>query len=134
MQNPCFKRRSFSDEFSLSLDDDLVVLAVDRRLRRELPDARLLLTVHDELVLEVADDGPGIPAPERQQVLERFYRLDSSRSTPGAGLGLSLVTAVAELHQARLELLDNAPGLAPGDLIRARIDRADEHDLFGEPA
>jgi signal transduction histidine kinase len=61
--------------------------------------------------LVVADNGPGIPEAEREKALERFYRLDSSRSTPGAGLGLSLVAVVVELHQARLELLDNDPGL-----------------------
>jgi signal transduction histidine kinase len=64
-----------------------------------------------EILLAVADNGPGIPATERDRVLERFYRLDSSRSKPGAGLGLSLVAAVAELHQARLELQDDEPGL-----------------------
>lgn len=59
----------------------------------------------------VADRGPGIPAEEREPVLRRFYRLDRSRSTPGTGLGLALVKAVAELHGARLTLSDNAPGL-----------------------
>jgi len=63
------------------------------------------------ILLAVADNGPGIPAADRDRVLERFYRLDSSRSRPGAGLGLSLVAAVAELHQSRLELQDNQPGL-----------------------
>jgi signal transduction histidine kinase len=67
--------------------------------------------VGQEIRLVVADSGPGIPEAEREKVLERFYRLDSSRSTPGAGLGLSLVAVVADLHQARLELLDNDPGL-----------------------
>jgi len=61
--------------------------------------------------LVVADNGPGIAMAEREKVLERFYRVDSSRTTPGAGLGLSLVAAVAELHQARLVLDDNQPGL-----------------------
>lgn len=61
--------------------------------------------------LTVADDGPGIPSDQRDRVLERFYRLDSSRTTPGAGLGLSLVAAVAELHEARLVLSDDEPGL-----------------------
>lgn len=63
------------------------------------------------LLLTVSDNGPGIPDDERERVLERFHRLDSSRSTPGAGLGLSLVAAVAELHQIRLDLQDNSPGL-----------------------
>jgi signal transduction histidine kinase len=61
--------------------------------------------------VSVADDGPGIPDDERQQVFKRFYRLERSRHTPGNGLGLSLVAAVARLHGARIEMLDNAPGL-----------------------
>ena len=61
--------------------------------------------------IEVSDGGPGIPAEERERVLNRFVRLESSRSTPGSGLGLSLVAAVAKLHQATLTLEDNAPGL-----------------------
>ena len=59
----------------------------------------------------VADDGPGIPAHERQHVFKRFYRLERSRRTAGNGLGLSLVAAVARLHRARIEMEDNAPGL-----------------------
>jgi signal transduction histidine kinase len=59
----------------------------------------------------VSDSGPGIPAQYRQAVLQRFYRLDRSRSTPGSGLGLSLVSAVASLHDATLALEDNEPGL-----------------------
>ena len=62
-------------------------------------------------VISIADDGPGIPAREYEQVFKRFYRLEHSRYTPGNGLGLSLVAAVAHLHGARIEMLDNAPGL-----------------------
>jgi signal transduction histidine kinase len=62
-------------------------------------------------VITVADSGPGIPAAERERVLERFVRLDGDRSTPGNGLGLSLVSAVAKLHGATLQLEDNHPGL-----------------------
>jgi signal transduction histidine kinase len=61
--------------------------------------------------LRVTDDGPGIPAEQRKNVLERFVRLDGSRTTPGSGLGLSLVAAVARLHGATLTLADNGPGL-----------------------
>lgn len=61
--------------------------------------------------LEVVDDGPGIPVGERSRVLERFVRLDADRSQPGNGLGLALVSAVARLHGARLELGDADPGL-----------------------
>jgi signal transduction histidine kinase len=59
----------------------------------------------------VADDGPGIPPEEREKVRERFYRVDRSRTTPGAGLGLSLVSAVAARHGGDLRLEDNHPGL-----------------------
>jgi len=59
----------------------------------------------------ISDSGPGIPADERDRVLDRFVRLEGSRSTPGSGLGLSLVAAVAKLHQASLTLGDNKPGL-----------------------
>jgi signal transduction histidine kinase len=59
----------------------------------------------------VADDGPGIPPGEISKVSERFYRGDRSRGTPGVGLGLSLVAAVATLHRGRLKLEDNGPGL-----------------------
>jgi signal transduction histidine kinase len=62
-------------------------------------------------VISIADDGPGIPACEREHVFKRFYRLEQSRYTPGNGLGLSLVAAVARLHGARIEMRDNAPGL-----------------------
>src|SRR5882757_533360 len=59
----------------------------------------------------VADDGPGIPDAEKPKVAQRFYRGDASRGTPGVGLGLSLVQAVAKLHGGTLELRDNGPGL-----------------------
>jgi signal transduction histidine kinase len=62
-------------------------------------------------VISVADDGPGIPTHQCQHVFKRFYRLERSRRAPGNGLGLSLVAAVARLHGARIEMVDNAPGL-----------------------
>jgi signal transduction histidine kinase len=65
-----------------------------------------------EVRLVVADTGPGIPETDRVRVLEPFVRLDSSRSTPGSGLGLALVAAIARLHGARVELDDNRPGLS----------------------
>lgn len=61
--------------------------------------------------IEVADDGPGIPPAEREKVLRRFYRLERSRTTPGNGLGLSLVAAVAKLHGADARFSDRNPGL-----------------------
>jgi 4-hydroxyphenylpyruvate dioxygenase len=59
----------------------------------------------------VADSGPGIPEVDCERVMERFVRLDSTRSTPGNGLGLSMVRAVARLHDAQLSLSSNEPGL-----------------------
>lgn len=64
-----------------------------------------------DVMLSVADTGPGIPQNETENVLQRLYRLDRSRMTPGSGLGLSLVSVVARLHGAELTLRDNAPGL-----------------------
>lgn len=63
------------------------------------------------LEIIVADSGPGIAEHERGRVVERFYRGDISRGTPGVGLGLSVVSAVARLHGGMLSLSDNAPGL-----------------------
>ena len=62
-------------------------------------------------VLVVSDNGPGIPEAMRGPVFKRFVRLDGSRSTPGSGLGLSLVAAIAELHGIAVTLDDNRPGL-----------------------
>ena len=68
---------------------------------------------HDDgqVVLVVGDRGPGIRAEDRERALRRFGRLDSARSQPGTGLGLSLVGAVARLHGGAVELCDNGPGL-----------------------
>ena len=62
--------------------------------------------------IRVADSGPGVPAADRDRVLQRFTRLDQARSQPGNGLGLALVNAVTTQHHGRLSLADNAPGLA----------------------
>src|SRR6516225_3189 len=65
----------------------------------------------DRIRLAVRDGGPGIPASDRAHVVERFVRLEQSRTKPGSGLGLSLAAAVARLHGGELKLEDNAPGL-----------------------
>ncbi|SEB13611.1 MAG: ATP-binding protein [Candidatus Thiothrix putei] len=70
-----------------------------------------------QICISVADNGPGIPETQREQVFKRFTRLDNARSTPGNGLGLSLVKAVAELHGASVQLQDNHPGLKASILI-----------------
>ncbi len=64
-----------------------------------------------EITIFVADNGPGIPCSEVGNVVKRFYRLDSSRGSEGAGLGLALVAAIAEAHNAQFALTDNHPGL-----------------------
>ena len=74
----------------------------------------------DSVTVVVADTGPGVPPGEREAVLRRFYRLEPARGAPGSGLGLSLVAAVARLHEATLTLGDNAPGLQ----VRLRFRRA----------
>jgi signal transduction histidine kinase len=61
--------------------------------------------------LVVADDGPGVPDAERARLFDRFYRMERSRSSPGSGLGLALVQAVARLHRGDAALSDGAPGL-----------------------
>ena len=63
------------------------------------------------IVFQVEDHGPGIAEADRAQALKRFGRLDTARTTPGAGLGMALIEAVARLHGGRFELGDNAPGL-----------------------
>jgi len=65
----------------------------------------------ERIMLSVADRGPGIPEADRGRVVERFVRLEQSRSKPGSGLGLSLAAAVARLHGGELKLEDNHPGL-----------------------
>ncbi|WP_372759587.1 ATP-binding protein [Litorivivens sp.] len=66
----------------------------------------------DQYLVEIADSGPGVPPAEREKVLQRFYRVEASRSEqPGNGLGLSLVNAVVKLHGGSVQLADNFPGL-----------------------
>ena len=63
------------------------------------------------MLLSVADHGPGIPESDRKHAVERFVRLEASRTQPGSGLGLSLASAVATLHGGELRLADAHPGL-----------------------
>ena len=87
---------------------------IENGLRHVPPGGQIAvsLTQKDgQAVLDVADTGPGIPESERANVLRRLYRLEASRSTPGNGLGLSMVAAICDLHGATLHLGDTAPGL-----------------------
>jgi len=87
---------------------------VDNALKYAATGAALEISARacgDGVELVVADRGPGIPAADRERVVQRLVRLDASRALPGTGLGLSFVAAVARLHGGELRLEDNAPGL-----------------------
>lgn len=88
----------------------------------------------DSVAVVVTDDGPGIPEADRSRAAERFFRGDASRGTPGVGLGLSLVEAIAKLHGGSLTLTDNHPGLRAQMLIErgpALAAAAPEHRRAG---
>lgn len=92
----------------------LLVNLVDNAVKFAPPRSEVVLRLSSDeaaVVLEIADAGPGIPAAERGRVLDRFVRLEAQRSSPGTGLGLSLVRAIVLRHEGRIELLDAAPGL-----------------------
>lgn len=139
------KGQSFKAEIPCSLtvwgDRELLgqMLAniIENAMKHSPPGARIgLVTTASptEIKVAVTDSGPGIPAGERSNVFRRFYRIESSRSTPGSGLGLSLVEAIARLHQVSVDLADNDPGLRvtlgfppPGSIHTTRpVQRAPE--------
>ena len=87
---------------------------LDNAIKYSPQPAHVCLTVEgnsSEFTIAIQDNGPGIPVHERERVFERFVRLENERNSPGNGLGLSLVKAVLRLHNARLTLEDNNPGL-----------------------
>lgn len=93
---------------------DALANLVDNAIKYGREGGRVLVAIErrdDHANLCVCDDGPGIPEREHENVFKRFYRLEGSRCTPGNGLGLSLVAAVARLHNAPIKLLSNEPGL-----------------------
>ena len=79
----------------------------------------------DQVLLSVTDRGPGIPEADRKHVVERFVRLEESRTLPGSGLGLSLASAVATLHGGELRLGDAHPGLVATLVLPARAGAGD---------
>lgn len=92
----------------------LIVNLVENSITHTPQGTEIRLSVHESFgrpVLTIADDGAGIPPEEQIRVFTRFYRLDRSRSTPGTGLGLALVAAIADIHDISIELSDNGPGL-----------------------
>ena len=104
---------------SISGDKDLLsqllVNLIENAIRHCPSGTRITVNLSmrpDALGLFVGDDGPGIPEAERENVFRRLYRLEKSRTTPGSGLGLALVRAIARLHDAEIEIADNKPGTA----------------------
>lgn len=92
----------------------VVANLIENGLRHTPVGATIRLSLEDDgrqVTFSVADNGPGVPEAEREFVLRRLYRLERSRTSPGNGLGLAMVAAIADLHDARLVLSDNAPGL-----------------------
>jgi signal transduction histidine kinase len=91
-----------------------VASLIDNAIKYAGPSATVEIRAYtDEQMVSIVvrDNGPGIPTEELPRVTERFYRLDQSRSLPGNGLGLSIVSAIATLHGGKLYLSDAAPGL-----------------------
>jgi signal transduction histidine kinase len=112
--------------FFVSVDDNLHVRGdrelllqlfanlVDNAMKHSPPESTISISASHEAGLArivIADNGPGIPAHLHAKVLQRFFRLESSRTTQGSGLGLSLAHAIVKLHEATLELWDDQPGL-----------------------
>jgi signal transduction histidine kinase len=92
----------------------MVVNSLENALRHTPLGASIVLGASraaDCVTITVADNGPGIPPHERDKVLRPFYRLETSRTTEGSGLGFSLIAAIAKQHGATLSLHDNNPGL-----------------------
>ena len=106
------------DPATITGDGDLIAQGLanllENTMRHTSPGAPIWVKLRSDqslVRLDVGDGGPGIPASDRERVVEPFVRLDASRSSPGAGLGLSIVSAIARLHDARLILADANPGL-----------------------
>ena len=93
----------------------LIVNLIENAIRHTPEGADIVVTVAGsgaEVVLSVADNGPGVPESERVRIFDRFYRIETSRTTAGNGLGLALVAAIADLHGASVSAADAVPGLA----------------------
>lgn len=113
-------------KFSIMIEPDVAIMGdrdllfqtlcnlIDNAIKYTPEDGEIdisLTSNQNETFLSVADSGIGIPEEERERVFQRFYRVAKSRSLPGNGLGLSLVLAVMDLHQGKITLTDNEPGL-----------------------
>jgi len=114
------QRLTLEDGAAVMVDGDpelvtqMLVNLVENSLRHAGPQTRVKVGCHAErgrARLSVTDDGPGVPGAQRERLFDRFHRLEASRSTPGSGLGLALVAAVAKLHGADASLHEAHPGL-----------------------
>ncbi|MBW4037015.1 MAG: sensor histidine kinase, partial [Proteobacteria bacterium] len=99
-------------------DRDMIQQAIANLLENAIkfspPDHHVSISARmdaQQIEIHIADQGPGIPEADRPRATERFYRGEQARSTPGTGLGLALVAAIAHLHGGVLRLDDNRPGL-----------------------
>jgi signal transduction histidine kinase len=107
----------YASPVSITGDADLLAQALGNLLEnamRHAPASDITVRLHADaaaVAMSVEDNGPGIPAAEHERVMAPFVRLDRSRQSPGAGLGLSIVHAIARLHNAQIRLNDAAPGL-----------------------
>lgn len=96
---------------------------VENAIRHTPAGTKIIANLHADafkVTASVIDSGPGVPKDERTKLFRRFYRLERARSTPGNGLGLSSVKAIADLHETSIEVEDAAPGLAI--FLRFRIE------------
>ena len=117
-ENEQILRCSVGDDLNMHGNPDLLAQALvnilDNSVKYAPKGAKLAIKTlreGDTIRLEVSDNGPGIPAHFREKALQRFSRLDASRSKPGQGLGLSLVQVVSEIHGGSIYLEDAKPGL-----------------------
>jgi signal transduction histidine kinase len=110
---PMRGNRELVSQALANLIDNAIKYAGPEAAHNGRPAEIMVAAVNDgeHILLSVADSGPGIPDADRGRVVERFVRLEQSRSQPGSGLGLSLASAVARLHGGELRLEDNHPGL-----------------------
>jgi signal transduction histidine kinase len=114
----------------------MIVNLVENALRHTPRGSRVRCSVQgvgEKATVTVQDNGPGVCESEHERLFERFYRLERSRSTPGSGLGLSLVAAVAWLHHAQIKIEDARPGLHISIAFPVRAP-AQERIGHGEPA
>jgi signal transduction histidine kinase len=111
---PVRGNRELVSQALANLVDNAIKYAGPKRNDMNIVPAEIVVGAGEDgerITLTVADHGPGIPDADRGRVVERFVRLEQSRSEPGSGLGLSLASAVARLHGGELRLEDNRPGL-----------------------